>query len=252
MARVLIIAIVFLLASSCKKESTPITVIEAAVGELELINVYNIDVPEPSGLSFGPDKLSLLTVSDHTNLIYEMNMQGEVLRTLNYEGKDLEGITYNPHENIIAVVEEADREVSLIDYDSGNLIQTYKIEIPSNADNSGLEGISYNSNNRLYYIINEVNPELLIIWNESTGIISETNLNFASDYSGVYVESDKSFLWFVSDQSKGLYQCDYNTDIIKTFALDIRKYEGITVEGNTVFLINDASAELFHYQIKNK
>lgn len=251
MARISIIVMLFLLASSCKKDSTSIPVVEVAVGELELLNVYDIDVPEPSGLSFGPDKLSLLTVSDHTNMVYEMDMQGNILRTLNYEGKDLEGVSYNPDENIVAVVEEADRELSLIDYNSGDLIQTYKINIPSNSSNSGLEGISYNPNNKLYYVLNEVNPELLILWDANSGIISEDKLDFATDYSGIYVEAEKSHLWIVSDQSKKLYQCDYNANVLKTFELDILKYEGVVVEGKTVFLINDATAKLYHYQIKN-
>lgn len=251
MARISIIVMLFLLSSSCKKDSTSIPVVEVAVGELTLVNVYDIDVPEPSGLSFGPDKLSLLTVSDHTNMVYEMDMQGNILRTLNYEGKDLEGVSYNPDENIVAVVEEADRELSLIDYNSGDLIQTYKINIPSNSSNSGLEGISYNPNNKLYYVLNEVNPELLILWDANSGIISEDKLDFATDYSGIYVEAEKSHLWIVSDQSKKLYQCDYNANVLKTFELDILKYEGVVVEGKTVFLINDATAKLYHYQIKN-
>lgn len=251
MARISIIVILFLIAVSCKKDSAGIPVIEVALGELELVNVYDLNVPEPSGLSFGPDKLSLLTVSDHTNLVYELDMQGNILRTLNHEGKDLEGVCYNPDENIVAVVEEADRELSLINYSTGDLIQTYKIEIPSNSSNSGLEGISYNPNNSLYYIVNEVNPELLILWDENTGIISEEKLNFASDYSGIYVEAERSLLWFVSDQSEMLYQCDYNAQVLKTFDLDIRKYEGIVVEEETVYLINDATAKLYHYQIKN-
>jgi len=251
MAKISIIVIFFLLATSCKKDSVSVPMIEVAVGELELLNEYNVDVPEPSGLSFGPNKQSLLTVSDHTNMVYEMNMQGNILRTLNYVGKDLEGVTYNPHENIVVVAEEADRELSLIDYTTGDLIQTYKINIPSNSSNSGLEGISYNPNNKLYYVINEVNPELLILWDANTGIISEDKLDFATDYSGIYVEAEKSHLWFVSDQSKKLYQCDYNANVLKTFDLDILKYEGVVVEGETVYLINDATAKLYHYQIKN-
>jgi len=250
MKKVSTIILVILLALSCKKESVTIPVVETGIGELELVNVYAVDIPEPSGLSFGPGKSSFLTVSDHTNKVYEMDMQGNVLRILDYTGKDLEGVTYNPDKNHVAVVEEADRELSLIDYSSGELIQTYKIEVPSNSANSGLEGISYNENNKLYYIINELNPELLIIWDENAGIISEDKLNFASDYSGIYVEADKSLLWFVSDQSKSLYQCDYNTDVINKYDLDIRKYEGVAVEGKMVYLINDATAELYQYQIK--
>ncbi|MCK5079383.1 MAG: SdiA-regulated domain-containing protein, partial [Bacteroidales bacterium] len=97
MARISIVVILFILfAASCKKDETADTVIEVPVGQLELIESYSIDVPEPSGLSFGPDNNTLLTVSDHTNQVYEMDMQGNIIRILDYTGKDLEGVTYNP------------------------------------------------------------------------------------------------------------------------------------------------------------
>lgn len=250
MLRILIIFVLFLLASSCKKENADTQVIEITLGKLELLEVFSIDVPEPSGLSFGPNHLTLLTVSDHTNMVYEMDLQGNVIRTLNHVGKDLEGVTYNPDEGIVAVAEEAEREISFIDYVSGETLQTYKLEIPSNSANSGLEGISYSSNNGLYYIVNEANPELLILWNEKDGIISEESLSFAIDYSGIYVETEQSHLWFVSDQSKSLYKCDYNAQVIEKFQLNILKFEGVVMEGSVVYLINDATAELYKYQIK--
>lgn len=251
MSRTSIIIVVFLLTVSCKKDTINVPVVEVPTGVLELIDSYDINVTEPSGLSFGPGKTTLLTVSDNTSQVYEMDMQGNVLRTLNYSGQDLEGVTYNPVENQIAVVEEANREVTLINYDSGNEINTFKINISGSSANSGLEGISYNSNNNLYYIVNEVNPELLVLWDEGAGIISEVTLDFASDYSGIYVESEKSNLWFVSDQSKRIYRCDYNAKVLETFDLDALKYEGIVINGSDVYLVNDASAKLYHYRIVN-
>ncbi|MEN8223983.1 MAG: SdiA-regulated domain-containing protein [Bacteroidota bacterium] len=252
MLKVSIIVVISLLAMSCTKDSTaPYTVVETPIGELELVESYAVDVPEPSGLTFGPGHQTLITVSDHTNMVYELDLQGNIIRMLNYEGKDLEGVAYNPDENVLAIVEEADREITLLDYDSGMKLQTFKIVIPSNADNSGLEGISYNTNNKLYYIVNETNPELMIIWEPGSGIISKDDLGFALDYSGICVETDRSFLWFVSDQSKSIFQCDYNAQVLKRFNLDISKYEGIVVDKQDVYLINDASATLYQYQIKN-
>ncbi len=102
----------------------------------------------------------------------------------------------------------------------------------------------------MYYIVNEANPELLILWNEKDGIISEESLGFAIDYSGIYVETEQSHLWFVSDQSKSLYKCDYTAQVIEEYQLSILKFEGVVVEGSIVYLINDATAELYKYQIK--
>ncbi len=251
MKRISIIAVILFIVFSCKKNETPSTVIEIPMGTLELIDSYKVDVPEPSGLSFGPGKLSLLTVSDHVNQVYELDLQGNVLRTLDYTGKDLEGVTYNIHDNIVAVAEEADREITMIDYETGAKIETYSIDVSIGSDNSGLEGISYNKNNRIYYIVNETNPDLLIVWSPTFGKISETKLKFASDYSGIFVDDENSLLWIVSDQSRSLYKCDYNANVLMSFSLDELKYEGVIVLNNLVYLINDATQRLNIYQIKN-
>jgi uncharacterized protein YjiK len=245
-----IILIVLTLAHSCKKTENTVPVIEIPMGTLELIESYKVDVPEPSGLSFGPGKASLLTVSDHTNQVYELDMQGNVTRTYDYTGKDLEGVTYNPDKNLIAIAEEADREVTLLDYSSGNVEGTYEIDIQIGAENSGLEGISYNMNNKLYYIVNETNPDLMVLWRPESGKISEEKLGFAADYSGVFADVDHSNLWFVSDQSQSLYKCDYSANVLLKFSLDKLKYEGVVINNDLVYLINDATAELNIYQIK--
>ena len=251
MKRISIIAIMLFVAFSCKKNENADLVIEIPVGTLELIHSYTVNVPEPSGLSFGPDNNTLLTVSDHLNQVYELDLQGNVLRTLDYIGKDLEGVTYNLHDNSIAVAEEADREITMIDYETGNKLETYRIDVSIGSDNSGLEGISYNKNNSLNYIVNETNPDLLIIWSPEYGKVSETKLKFASDYSGIFVDDENSILWIVSDQSRGLYKCDYNANVLMSFNLDNLKYEGVVVYNDMVYLINDATQRLNIYQIKN-
>ncbi len=251
MKKISIIVLVLFLAISCQKEETSGPVIEIPVGNLDLLESYELDVPEPSGLSFGPEKKTLLTVSDHTNQVYEMDLQGNIIRLMDYTGKDLEGVTYNPDNNLVVVAEEADREITFINYDSGIKLETYKIDISFGSDNSGLEGVSYNLNNKLYYIVNETNPDLMIIWDPLSGIISEEKLGFATDYSGIFTDVDHSLLWYVSDQSKTLYKCDYNSNVLLTFNLDELKYEGVVVDNDMVYLINDATAELNIYKIKN-
>jgi len=237
--------------SACKTKTPVDPVIETPVGQLELIHTYQLQVPEPSGLSFGPGKKTLLTVSDNTNQVYELDMEGKVLRTLSYTGKDLEGITYNSENNLIVIAEEADREITLLDYDTGKKIETYRIDIEIGAENSGLEGVSYNPNNKLYYIINETNPDLMVLWNPVDGNISQEKLKFASDYSGIFADAGHSVLWFVSDQSEKLFKCDYNTNVLIEFNLDRLKYEGVAVDNDLVYLVNDATAVLNIYKIKS-
>jgi uncharacterized protein YjiK len=250
MRRFSIIVTVLILAYSCEKKTPIVPAIENPVGALELLESYDVDVPEPSGLSFGPGNNTLLTVSDHTNKVYELTLQGEIIRVLDYIGKDLEGVTYNPDKNLIVVAEEAERDITTIDYETGNKVETYPIEISFGSANSGLEGISYNKNSRMYYIVNETNPDLLILWSPEYGIISETKLNFASDYSGIFIDESHSLIWMVSDQSRALYKCDYNASVIMTYYLDDLKYEGVVIDNDVAYLINDATGRLNIYKTK--
>ncbi len=247
---IFVIILIFFIASSCKKDETQDPGSEIPTGELELINSYPIDVPEPSGLSFGSDKNTLLTVSDNTNQIYELDLQGNVIRIIDFTGRDLEGVTYNPDENHIAVIDERDREVALIDYDSGNTLEIYQIDVPIGSENSGLEGISYNSNNKHYYIVNEANPGMMLVWSPSSGVISQDNLQFASDYSGIFADANLSHLWFLSDASQRLYKCNYGAEVLLAFNLDKQKYEGVVIDNDLCYLVNDATARLNIYKIK--
>jgi uncharacterized protein YjiK len=251
MYRILFVVAMTLALAACKKNTEVISEITIPTGKLTLIDSYPIEVTEPSGLAFGPDFTTLLTVSDNTNQVYEMDLTGNVLRVFDYTGKDLEGIAYNPDNNLIAIVEEADREVSLIDYTTGDLVETFPIVISFGSENKGLEGISYNANNSLYYIVNEAIPGLLVVWNPLLGIVSEDELDFAADYSGVFVDAQNSLLWFVSDESKSLTKCDYSLNVLEVFALDRLKYEGIVLKDNLLYLVNDATACLNIYSITN-
>ncbi len=235
---------------SCKKEEVDDTPSNPP-GKLEKMSVIDLDILEPSGLSFGPDANTLLIVSDNTNKVYETTLQGDIIKEFPYTGNDLEGVVYNADENIIAVAEERKKEIVLLDYENGNEIERFQINTGGSTQNKGLEGISYNPNNTAYYIVNEDLPGELIVWNKQFDIISKTELHFAGDYSAIFVDIHNAALWIVSDESKAVYKCDYNAKVLKEFSLPRDKFEGITidVENKILYLVNDSSGELYIYKI---
>ena len=83
--------------------------------DLKLMAKYNLNVPEPSGLSLGEDKNSLYTVSDGTGLIYRLNLQGKTIATLNFKGNDLEGVAYDSLRRVLWTVEEGKRDLVQLD-----------------------------------------------------------------------------------------------------------------------------------------
>jgi uncharacterized protein YjiK len=246
----LLVGLSFITLQSCENDEPTLTPTNPE-GKLEKLNQIQLSIPEPSGLSFGPTNNTLLVVSDHTNLVYETDLTGKIIRTLNYTGQDLEGVTYNLKTNIVAVVEERKREVILIDYTNGNELSRYKIEVEESSDNKGLEGIGYSSNNSAYYIVNEALPGQMIIWNPQSDIISKTDLNFANDYSAIYIETENSKIWMVSDESQGLYECNYNAEVLREFTLPTTKFEGLVIDSKNrlAYLVHDGTGELTIFKI---
>ncbi len=241
---------VVVLMMRCKKNEN--ITLEQNTGKLTLITTYHINISEPSGLTFGSDKKTLFTVSDNTNKIYKMDLKGNIIGVLPYIGNDLEGICFNSDKDEIAVVEERKRDIVILN-SVGNKIASFHIDIPHTIDNKGLEGISYNSNNKMYYIVNEAKPGLLCLWNTEQGLLSKNELDFALDYSGIFVERKTSSVWIVSDESKMLYRCDYKMNVIKRYHLDKNKYEGVVIdeENSKIYLVNDATSQMSIYKLEN-
>ncbi len=245
--------ILLTLISSCKKDNGGDIPPVDEPGKLEMISEFDLDITEPSGLSFGPNDQTLLVVSDNTNKVYETNMQGSVLRELSFVGSDLEGVTFNASEQLIAVTEERKRQIVFLDYINGDEQYRFDINTGGSTDNKGLEGISYNNNNNAYYIVNEDVPGEMIVWSKLHGHISNTEMYFASDYSAIFVDTKNAQLWIVSDESAALYKCDYNAEVLKKYALPNTKFEGIAVdvEQQLVYLVNDKTFKLFVFKILN-
>lgn len=250
----MLITIIFLTGvESCKKDDGGDLPPVNPTGKLEKLNEFKLVVTEPSGLSFGPDGNTLLMVSDNTNKVYETDLQGDVMRELAYVGMDLEGVSFNPDEQIVAVAEERKRQVVFLDYVNGEEQERFDIATGGNTDNKGLEGISYNDKNKAYYLVNEDVPGEMIVWSKIFGNISTTELHFASDYSAIYVDTKNALVYIVSDESQMLYKCDYNAKVLKEYPLPDTKFEGIVVDDDNqlVYLVNDKTAELFVFKFLN-
>ena len=232
----------FILSGSCSKQN------EANLKDdaLELMNTYSIQVSEPSGLAINSEGTNLYTVSDNTNKIYKLSSRGTILKTYNYEGNDLEGVTTFSN-NKLLVVEERTKEVVEYDMGSGSYIK-YKIDYENTDSNSGLEGITYNFNDNTIFILNEKDPGLLIKLKSDFTILSKVKLDFASDYSGIFYESATNNLWIVSDQSKTINKCNLLGKLIESYPISVIKAEGIAVSNDKIYIVSDAEAKLYIFK----
>lgn len=231
-----------LLLIRCKKDETENN---NSIPSLILISSYSLQVSEPSGLSLAFSENELYTVSDYTDSIYKISLTGEILKTLSYKGSNIEGITVNPADSTIWIIEENSGEVVKTDI-NGNEIERFLVYV-SQIVNKGLEGITYNPVNSHFYLVSEQSPSWLIEWSPVTGIIDKYNLTFADDYSGIFYDNSDDVLWIVSDESQSLNKCTLTGKLLQTYTFLVKKAEGVVVDTNSnkIYIVCDEEGKLF-------
>ena len=213
--------------------------------DLELISSEKINVSEASGLTINALGSSLYTVSDNTGNIYELSTDGTVIKEYAYNGNDVEGISMVSN-NKVLLVEERTKEI--VEYDlSSKTYNKHKVIYSNNDSNSGLEGIAINLNDNTIFILNEKNPGLLMRLRSDFSIIESYDLDFASDYSGIFHDKDLNILWILSDESKTINKCSLKGTLIKSYSINVIKAEGIAVTNNIIYIVSDSNSTLYKF-----
>ena len=213
--------------------------------KLELISSDKINVPEASGLTINTAGSTLFTVSDNTSNIYELATDGTVIKEYVYNGNDVEGISMVSN-NKMLLVEERTKEIVEYDLTTKNY-KKHKIIYSNNDSNSGLEGISINLNDNTIFILNEKNPGLLMRLRSDFSIIESYDLDFASDYSGIFHDKDLNILWILSDERKTINKCSLKGVLIKSYSINVNKAEGIAVTNNNIYIVSDSNSTLYKF-----
>lgn len=218
--------------------------------EIEAINSYTLSVPEPSGLSLHTDGKSLWTVSDQTGMVYQISLDGVLLKTLSFRGEDLEGITQSPIDNTLWVVEERLRALVQIDT-NGKELSRSEISVEINQDNCGLEGVVIHPQSGLCYIVNEKQPQLLLRLNAQNQIEKQFALEFSEDCSGITFEENGNYIWLLSDESRLVMKYDLNGNKNAIYSIDIDKAEGIAVNAvdSLIYIVSDSQQELYQFKM---
>jgi len=226
---------------ACSKSETAVI----TDNELELISSDKINVSETSGLTINAAGSTLYTVSDNTSNIYELTIDGTVIKEYVYNGNDVEGISMVSN-NKMLLVEERTKEV--VEYDlNTKTYNKHKVIYSNNDSNSGLEGIAINLNDNTIFVLNEKNPGLLMRLRSDFSIIESYDLDFASDYSGIFYDKDLNILWILSDESKTINKCSLKGVLIKSYSINVIKAEGIAVTNNTIYIVSDSNSTLYKF-----
>ncbi|UMB59870.1 SdiA-regulated domain-containing protein [Lutibacter sp. A80] len=228
---------------ACNKSDSNV---EEINNDLELISSTKINVSEASGLAINTSGTTLYTVSDNTNNIYQLSTDGTVLKEYPYNGEDIEGISVVSASKVVLVEERAKQ---IVEYDL--ILKNYKknnVIYGNNESNSGLEGIAYNLNDNTFFAINEKNPGILMRLRTDFSIIESYNLDFASDYSGIFHDKELNILWILSDESKTINKCSLKGVLIKSYKIDVIKAEGIAVTNSNIYVVSDSNSTLYNFK----
>ncbi len=216
--------------------------------ELDTVELSN--VPEPSGLAFDTDGSHLWTVSDQTGCIFRLTTGGSRVETIDIGGHDLEGIAVDPTDGTLFVVEEGLGQVLYLDQ-NGNLLETLTPSGLPPMGNSGLEGITLDPTTGHIFLLKEMDPGLLVEMDRDGIVLATTELDFASDYSGLAFDAAAGLLLVISDLSANLTWCTTDGQPVKSYATGLEKGEGITLDPvHAVFYaVSDSRETLSSYQI---
>ena len=194
---------------------------------LNLLAQYPVDIPGISDLSLYKND-EFLTVSDTLGKIFVISITGDVIKSLNYSGEDLEGITFDLFDSSIFVVEEKNKEIVKLDI-NGNEFYRFPFEVNNIFEKHGPEGISFNPVNDHLFVVNEKYPSLLVDMTLYGEVVDTNRLTFAKDYSAVFYDPLDGSLWILSEESEILAKCDLSGNPVKRYITGIKKAEGLIV-----------------------
>ncbi len=224
---------------SCREEV-------AVTSQLNLLESYAIEVPEPSGLAINSNGTVLYTVSDETNKVYKLTTTGLLLQTFDFEGNDLEGVcSYTDTKLLLA--EERTKNIIELELTTG-VYTTHTMTYDNEESNAGIEGVSYDSNTQNIYFLNEKKPSKLFKLDSNFNIINSYDLDFASDYSGIFYEKTEAVLWIVSDESQSITKCTTQGELISSYTVDVQKPEGIVITDTKIYVVSDSQEKLYVFQ----
>ena len=170
--------------------------------------VFDVEVPEISGICFNKDKSALWAVGDE-GYLYKVSFSGSCEKVLEYSA-DMEGVTIDPATGDLYLAIEGEQVVSRIaapGYDSYEVLFPIQEAIDDDYGNNGLEGISWYKDNTLF-VGSQENANL---WTCTTAgkILSKVSLKDVTkdikEVAGICYDPDTDYLWISDSKAKKIF-----------------------------------------------
>src|SRR5262245_1933043 len=220
---------------------------DATFKTLHLVTTHPLTINEPSDLALDETGKILWTVTNKPAKVYQLDLEGNVTKTLNYGGQDLEGVAYDPASKTLYVTEERLREIVHLSLD-GDVLDKVTIDDPGKP-NHGPEGITLDDKGSMF-LVNEKQPGLFLELDKNHQVSKRTPLSFAGDYSAITWDRKRGFFWIASDESQSLFLWSRTKGVLGQFPLGFPKAEGVAVDNatKTVYVVSDSENKLYVYR----
>jgi uncharacterized protein YjiK len=220
-SRLLLIILLFLLTACGAKSGNQ-------ASSLTYLEHYDIEIKkeglrQPSGIVFSPQEDSLWVVSDDTNRIFNLTLDGvlQADQSIKLSDKGLEGLTIEPTGTYLFIVEESKNEIIKVDMDTQSIANRRRLSemnghnavasyLATGGKNKGLEGITWNSESDTIFVIKEGEPGLLIelspdlesilnhqLLGQANGFHDDALDEKELDYSGITYDPSRACFWIV-------------------------------------------------------
>ncbi len=242
MKNISLFACILLLAACSRKDPVTAT---PGVEVTTLKPIASIDllphIPEPSGLAYHPGHNALLVVSDAKSDIFEIGLDGALIRTLATTSSDLEGVAVSAGGDTLYVAEERNQLITLYS-SAGVRLHSLPVRVAT-LDNNALEGVAVDRQNHLW-VLNEKNPRLLLQFHNGQEV-SRVEITHVNDLSDICCDTVDESLWIISDESRKIIKIARNGNLLGEWALSFDKGEGIAFAGDKMYVVNDQDGKLY-------
>ena len=226
---------VALIFSSFKKDQTTKIYFESWI---------SLKIAEPSDIALAPNRLSYFVVSDDDAAVYEIDLDGKVLRKSKTLGIDLEAVCARP--DFLYVVDETPRKVFQLDYNSLEVVRTFHVPY-SGGRNKGFESITYNEQKKCFVLITEKDPIIIFELDDNFRPINEIRWKHARDLSAATFHD--GFIWLLSDEDMTVFKCNpKNYEVLSRWKINVHNPEGIVFNKGEMLIAADDLERLYFFK----
>lgn len=213
------------------------------IPSLKFTSWISIKVPEPSDIALAPDSQSYYVVSDDQAAVYQLDLEGRVLRQSKTLGIDLEAVCARP--DFLYVVDETPRKIYQLNYNNLEVNRTFNVPY-SGGRNKGYEAIAYNETKKCFVLITEKDPVIIFELDLDFRQINEMYWKNARDISSATYYN--GFMWLLSDEDMTVFKCDPKSyEIIQQWRINVHNPEGIVFNGKQMLIIADDLERMYFF-----